>query len=192
MKIVRTLENGLNFSHSLAARLDRSGDFVVKNAIKNFLTADPIPDFYTIEIETYNRCNNICPFCPVNRNDDPRKPHFMDENLFNSIIDQLHHMDYRGYISLFSNNEPLLDKRIFRFIEIAKEKLPNAKHALFTNGLLLDVEKFLHLVNHLDLLIIDNYDDNFNLTGREITHFYKWCDESRLTNRIHTDKLRPL
>ena len=163
MKIGRTMENGINFSHALLERLDMSGDFVVKHAIKNFLMSDPIPDFYNIEIETYNRCNNICPFCPVNRNDDPRKPHFMDENLFNSIIDQLHHMDYRGYISLYSNNEPLLDKRIFKFIEIATEKLPNAKHALYTNGLLLDVEKFLHLVNHLDFLMIDNYDDDFKL-----------------------------
>ena len=85
----------------------------------------------------------------------------MDEALFKSIIDQLAHIDYDGVISLFSNNEPLLDNRIFDFIAHARKKLPRARHALFTNGILLDNEKFQRLIENLDSLIIDNYDDNF-------------------------------
>ena len=99
----------------------------------------------------------------MNRNNDTRKPTVMKEEIFLTIIDQLRAMDYHGTISLFSNNEPLLDGRILKFIEHARSLLPNATHALFTNGILLDEEKFSGLVKNLDLLIVDNYDDNFEL-----------------------------
>ena len=153
----------MNHSHKFLSRTDKVGRDSVRNFAKNFLSADTIPDFYTIEIETNNRCNNDCPFCPVNRHSDTRKPKIMDEDIFFTIIDQLRAMDYHGYISLFSNNEPLLDGRILRFIELARKILPNAQHALYTNGLLLNKEKFSALVKNLDLLIIDNYDDNLEL-----------------------------
>lgn len=154
----------LNQSHKLLNRLDVIGQDSVRNFAKNFLESETIPDFCTIEIETQNRCNNDCPFCPVNRNNDTRKHAVMDEKIFYELIDQLRAMDYRGTISLFSNNEPLIDKRILHFIEHARKNLPNARHALYTNAILLDKEKFSVLVENLDLLIIDNYDDNFELT----------------------------
>lgn len=80
-----------------------------------------------------------------------------------AIVDQLRAMDYRGVISLFSNNEPLLDKRIVHFVEYVKKNLPNAKNNLITNGLLMTQEIFVGLINNLDRLIIDNYDDDFKL-----------------------------
>lgn len=117
----------------------------------------------SVEIETINRCNNNCSFCPVNINDDKRKFNRMTEELFIKIIDELSMQDYSGYVSLFSNNEPLLDNRIFDFIGYATKKLPNAIHALFTNGILLDEKKFNILISQLDLLFIDNYNDELTL-----------------------------
>lgn len=156
-------DGDLNQSHKLLDRVDKIGQDSVHHFAKNFLAAETVPDFCTIEIETQNRCNNDCPFCPVNRNNDTRKPAVMKDELFYTIIDQLRAMDYHGNISLFSNNEPLLDGRILKFIEHAKKSLPNARHTLYTNGILLDTEKFSVLVKNLDALIIDNYDDNFEL-----------------------------
>lgn len=150
----------LNRSHKLLNRLDKVGQDSVHHFAKNFLASETVPDFYTIEIETQNRCNNDCPFCPVNRYNDTRKPQVMKEEFFYTIIAELHAMDYQGRISLFSNNEPLLDGRIIKFIKYAKKTLPRANHCLYTNGLLLDKEKFSSLVENLDLLIIDNYNDN--------------------------------
>lgn len=155
--------NDLNQSHKLLDRLDKITEDSVHHFAKNFLLAESIPDFYDIQIETCNRCNNDCPFCPANRNNDTRKPRFMDEQLFYSIIDQLRAMDYRGTISLFSNNEPLLDGRILKFIEYARKNLPDATHYLYTNGILLTPEKFASLTKNLHILVIDNYDDNFQL-----------------------------
>lgn len=114
---------------------------------------------YSIEIETVNRCNNDCSFCPVNRNSDTRKHITMTSELFYSIIRQCREMEYSGYLSLFSNNEPLLDRRICEFTDHARKELPKARLALFTNGILLTEEIFLYLVERLDYLIIDNYND---------------------------------
>ena len=50
-----------------------------------------------------------------------------------------------------------------KFVEYARKCLPNAIHYLYTNGILLNAEKFSALVKNLDVLIIDNYDDNFQL-----------------------------
>lgn len=112
-----------------------------------------------IEIETLNRCNGICPFCPVNVN-QPQRPYAkMSEDLFYKIISDLEKDKYSGKISLFSNNEPFLDDRIEDFIKYAKCHLPNAKHTLYTNGTLLTLDKFLNVIDYLDWICIDNYND---------------------------------
>lgn len=154
----------LNRSFKLLRRLDKIGHDSLQHFMKNFLSQDPIPNFIDIEIETFNRCNNDCPFCPVNRHNDTRKPKRMDESLFYTLIDQLKSLDYSGRIKLYSNNEPLLDSRIFDFIEYSRANLPKAYHMLYTNGSLLDVDKFLRLTKSLDQLTIDNYDDDFKFT----------------------------
>lgn|GEM_PF-687983 len=131
--------------------------------INSIITTQPFPLFNSIEIETINRCNNDCSFCPVNRDRDPRPYHIMDKELFLSIIYQLKEMEYSGAICLFSNNEPLLDQRIIELHRIAKNALPEAYLYLYTNGKLLTVEIFRQLMNHLDSMVIDNYSDDLAL-----------------------------
>ncbi|MBQ6974947.1 MAG: SPASM domain-containing protein [Selenomonadaceae bacterium] len=152
-----------NYSHSLLGRRDKIGYDSIQHAAKIFLSQDPIPDFTEIEVEVINRCNNDCPFCPVNRNSDTRKPARMEEEIFYTLINQLKAIDYSGTIKFHSNNEPLLDNRIFDFIEYSRARIPKARHLMFTNGSLLDVDKFLRLTKSLDQLIIDNYDDDMKL-----------------------------
>lgn len=142
-------------------RQDKNSNIFVKKVTDLYLEKEP--KINTIEIETINRCNNDCSFCPVNRHDEKRPYKMMKEELFHSIIDQLSDMNYSGYISLFSNNEPLIDKRILDFVKYAKENLPNAIHAMYTNGILLDEEKYQKLVQYLDYLVIDNYNDDLLL-----------------------------
>lgn len=117
----------------------------------------------TIEIETINRCNNDCSFCPANRNRDIRKLKKMDDELFRKIVEDLVEIDYKGRISLFSNDEPLLDDRICKFAEYVREKLPKAYISLFTNGILLNRDLFEKLVKNLDYLRINNYNDDLKL-----------------------------
>ena len=140
---------------------DYNSDIYVKSIIAEY--KEHTPKINTIEIETVNRCNNDCSFCPVSKGNDIREMKKMSDELFYGIIDELSAINYDGYLSLFSNNEPLIDPRMMNFLKYARTRLPNAKHALFTNGLLLTREKYLELIKYLDYLIIDNYSDEFEL-----------------------------
>ena len=134
-----------------------------KNFILNKMKEKTFPLFGMIEIETINRCNGVCSFCPVNRANDSRPYKLMPDEMFYSIIRQLHDLNYTGQIDLFSNNEPLLDKRILKFCSHTREELPKAFLVLYTNGTLLTVETFIGLMKSLDSLIIDNYVDDLEI-----------------------------
>lgn len=121
------------------------------------------PLFDHVEIETINRCNGVCSFCPVNRNHDTREYAVMSETLFKKIIDELSEMGYNGKLACFSNNEPFLDPNIVDRLKYAREKLPHARMHLFTNGTLLTLEKFQRAIKYLDELIIDNYNQELEL-----------------------------
>lgn len=133
---------------------------------------DNMINLSTMEIETVNRCNNNCSFCPVGVGNDIRHLMYMKEELFKKIINDLEKINYTGVISIFSNNEPLIDKRIYDFIIYAKKHLPKATHALYTNGLLLTQEKYLKLTETLDYLVIDNYNDKLQL-NKQIEEIYE-------------------
>ena len=139
---------------------DKNESFFMSEVAKRL---KPLPEPFSIEIETVNKCNNDCAFCPVNRNDDIRHKKMMSEELFKNIIDDLSNRYFSGHINYFSNNEPLLDKRIVNFVSYGKNKLPYAIHHLYTNGLLLNESIFEELTSKLDTLVIDNYDDNLRL-----------------------------
>ncbi|ADL34904.1 radical SAM domain-containing protein [Butyrivibrio proteoclasticus B316] len=131
--------------------------------------------FNHIEIETINRCNGICSFCPVNRNDDPREKAVMSVELFKDIIGQLEEMQYSGRLTTFSNNEPLLDDRIIEFNKYAKEHLPKARIHMYTNGTLFTLDKFKELVEVLDELIIDNYNQELQLI-KPVKEIVEYCE----------------
>ncbi len=123
--------------------------------INNWYNTKPL--FTEIEIETINRCNGLCLDCSCNRSSDKRKFKLMDHALFTNIIDQLSELNFNGVLRLFSNNEPLLDKRIYDLVKYAKTTVPNAKVSLTTNGTLLTLNNFQKLIADLDSLIIDCY-----------------------------------
>lgn len=140
------------------------------------------PAIAEIEIETINRCNGSCPFCPVNVN-EPQRPYAkMTNELFEKIIADLADINYKGQLSLFSNNEPFLDERILEFYQYAKENLPYATLSIFTNGSLLTYNKFIELIKWCDKITIDNYNDaqvvNENL--KEIYDYLQKHEELKL------------
>lgn len=136
-------------------RLAKAGE--TRRRIRRFTDAASPPLFSHVEIETINRCNGDCAFCPVNRRDDVRAFARMDGALFDRILGQLADMGYSRYLALFSNNEPLLDDRIALFAAEARRALPRARLSLSTNGGLLTIELFARLMPHLDVMTINNY-----------------------------------
>lgn len=127
--------------------------------INEILDKKSFPLFESIEIETINRCNGTCSFCPINRNDDTRILHKMSDELFYNIIDQLSELDYRGRVALFSNNEPFIDDRICDFAKYAAQQLPNAIKIIFTNGTLVKESIFDKIIKYIDVFNFDIYYD---------------------------------
>ncbi|SFG25525.1 radical SAM/SPASM domain-containing protein [Oribacterium sp. WCC10] len=122
------------------------------------------PLFKYVEIETVNRCNGLCEFCPVNANAPQREYRKMEKQMFYSIISQLSEIEHSGLLALFSNNEPFIDERISEFVKYARQNLPKAFIYLLSNGTLLNEIKFKETIPYLDLLQIDDYKNN-DLTG---------------------------
>ncbi len=131
--------------------------------------------FRHVEIETINRCNGKCGFCPVSVGNDTRKLEYMTDGLFQNIIDQLAEINYAGKLALFSNNEPFLDQSIIERHHYARRRLPDVRMHLFTNGTLLTIDKFKEIMQYLDELVIDNYHEDLQLIHPCIA-IAEYCD----------------
>src|SRR3989344_6067107 len=90
----------------------------------------------TINIETTNRCNAKCTFCP--RDELTRKQGFMDDELFEKIVNDI----VAGPLNVKAVNmngfgEPFLDTKLVDRIDYIKKKAPYIKIFLYSNGALL-------------------------------------------------------
>lgn len=133
----------------------------------------------TIAMETINRCNSTCEFCPANKNTDKRPFQKMDEALFKKLIGELRDLDYDGYLTLYVNNEPFMDTRIIEWHKYAKEQIPRVKTLMYTNGLLLTLDKFKEAIPYVDKMIINNYSTELKLHKnlKEILDYVNSHDE---------------
>ena len=145
-----------------------------KKYIEWFENKDILEQPCLISIETINRCNGKCDFCPANRNAESRPFKRMDDDLFEKIIRELREWDYSGFLNLYVNNEPLMDKQIEEKYRYAKKMLPKAKMLLYTNGTLLSKDRFMNLAAIIDKMIINNYSEKLEL-HRNIREIYKFA-----------------
>lgn len=145
--------------------------------------------FDHVEIETINRCNGTCDFCPVSKQRDIRKFQIMSKDLFEKIIGQLSDIKYSGKLALFSNNEPFLDPDIIKRHKYAREKLPEARMHLFTNGTLLNLHSFVEIIEYLDELVIDNYHQDLKLI-KPCKDIVEYCERNPELKRKVTVVLR--
>ena len=132
-----------------------------KKKISNDLFLDsngyPLPS--VVEISESGTCNRVCSFCPRSAKDFIDKKEFISQDLIEKLGDELKEYNYSG-IFLFSGFvEPLLDKNIFNLISIVKNKLPEAKIEMVTNGDVLNESRAKKLFDSgLTTLLISIYD----------------------------------
>lgn len=160
---------------------------------KSYINGDLFVEEYPkyLVIESTNYCNFNCIMCP--RKNMTRKIGHMDFNLFKKIIDEIEGKVEFIYLHFFG--EPLLNKKIFEFIDYASGK--GMTVAFSTNASLLNeeiAEKLLH--SGLDLLIlsIDSLSDqtyrkirdggNFEQTIRNVDNLLKKHETSNSTLNI--------
>ena len=145
-----------------------------KEYIEYFLR-DPenVPYPNVVNLETINRCNSDCAFCTANKYAEKRPYMRMSDEMFRKIIDELADWGYKGHLTMYGNNEPLLDTRIVELHKYAREKLPECFIFMSTNGLLLNVDKLREIKPYINQLIINNYceDMKFRPKTQEIIDY---------------------
>lgn len=101
--------------------------------------------FSAVELEVGSRCNRRCSYCPVATNPRPAVPVKMPERVFQRVVDQLVQVRFSGRLSYHFYNEPLLRKDLDRLVSVVHERLPNVLQVLYTNGDLLDDDRYERL-----------------------------------------------
>ena len=82
--------------------------------IRSNLTKKALDFPIEIQIQTINACNGSCLMCP-NSQIKKQKIETMSEELFNKIIREIIGENSRlRYVDLYLQNEPLMDKDIFK------------------------------------------------------------------------------
>ncbi len=91
-----------------------------------------------VSVETTNRCNAKCAFCPNSAL--KRKREIMDDDLFRKIIEDCTEFPLQA-IEPFLQGEPFVDPKIFDRLELIRSKLPETALRLYSNGAALTPKK---------------------------------------------------
>ncbi len=91
-----------------------------------------------VAIETTNRCNAKCAFCPNSSLSQNRQT--MSDELFAKIIEDCRQFELPE-IEPFLNGEPFMDRQILSRMELIRRRLPRTKLRLYTNGYLMTPDK---------------------------------------------------
>ncbi len=104
-------------------------------------------DYKHISIETTSVCNLRCSYCPNSIYE--REKEFMTSSLYYRLIDSIveYTPHFCGMLSLNLYGEPLLDNILAEFVAFDRPWLPIASIHINTNGMFLDLERYLRLVH---------------------------------------------
>ncbi len=139
--------------------------FHVKEVLRSFeyyrynLFSNGREIFSRLDVETNTDCNRTCKICPCSLS--PRPCGHMKMEQYETLLEQLSEMNFRGRLSPVFYNEPLLDERLPDLMRIAKAVLPEARLTLYTNGSLLTGGLVTTLLDSgLDGFMISQYEEN--------------------------------
>lgn len=145
----------------------------------------------SILIETATSCQGQCLFCPYSKIRRGEKQVKLSKNKFVALISEISKYDVKR-LTLFNNNEPLLDDRIYHFIEYAHDKLPNIEITLSTNGRLVTLDVLNKLYNsglttfYISIPTVDEeaYKQIMGVKPDKLFHILSSIDNENLINMI--------
>lgn len=99
-----------------------------------------------VSIELSNLCNyaEIHKKCPLH---DVTEPTILPTKIVFNVLDTLKSNDFQGTIAFHTYNEPLMDPRLFKFIEYAHDVCPKSEIYICTNGYYLNQILLDELIN---------------------------------------------
>lgn len=98
-----------------------------------------------VEVEIGKHCNLKCAYCP-NAHLPEEEEQWIAPKLFDRILEQLAEMGFAGQFSFHLYNEPLLHPGLEDLVRAVRERLPQARPVVFTNGMFLDDERYRRLL----------------------------------------------
>jgi radical SAM protein with 4Fe4S-binding SPASM domain len=141
--------------------------------------------FKIVEIEINSYCNLACSYCP-NREFERKEKGDMSLEDYNSIIDQLIDLNFKGRISHEFYGEPTLHPNYDEIIEVTKKKLPHCKLELYSNATRLDKDRIEKLFDlGLDIIFVTIHEGQENLPIRNIAKELSTTYQERLIIREH-------
>jgi radical SAM protein with 4Fe4S-binding SPASM domain len=127
--------------------------------------------FKVILIETHNNCNRSCWFCKFGQQRQDTEKLQMSWTTIQRIVGDLQDLEYRGRVSWFWINEPLMDSRILDIVAYTRRACPRAFISLITNGDLLNDTLYRDLRRSgLDALGISIYDTRAAQHANSLQH----------------------
>jgi len=137
-------------------------------------------DFFNdLNIEINTSCNRRCSYCPnsISERGLKDKEKLMPEETYKKIIDELAEINFNGRISPSLYGEPLLDKRLKKFIRYSGEKLSKAKIVILTNGDYLTIDTFKELIESgASEFMITQHDEKM---ASNIAELFKYAKKNR-------------
>lgn len=104
------------------SKSSRAGHYL-KSEVNELSESDPFKFTKRVSIELSNLCNyaSIHKKCPINK---IKSPIILSSKIVYSIFNTLKKFSFSGQIAFHTYNEPLIDPRLFKFIEVAKKSCP--------------------------------------------------------------------
>lgn len=149
-----------------------------------------------VVLQSLNRCNCACLMCPYSYTVANENQTKMSQEMFDNILSQLSgQKDFETLFFAFQN-EPLLDARIIDWARRYKEKLPDKRLELVTNGSLLTQNIAKQVYTYFDLVHVSlnafSAESHKKISGTE--HYPKIYDNllsiSRVSNQHNKTILR--
>lgn len=152
-----------------------------------------ITDLKMVEIEINHHCNRACVYCP-NSVAERKEKGEMDAALFEKLMTQLQEMNYTGSVSYEFYNEPMLAKKLDWFVETTRKYLPKSRIDFYTNGTLLNEERFHRLLTlgvsryivtkheGIDRYVFDDTYESLSDEHKKLVLYQNYTD-LKLTNR---------
>lgn len=128
-----------------------------------------------VEVETTTYCNRRCAYCPNSIFDRGLKVNEvqMPEDLFYKIVHELGQNYYSMQFSPHNYGEPLADERMPRLLQIAREEMPLARIAVYTNGDFLDLDMYHEISSYVDVFVVTQHGEKMAPGLKELFAYYK-------------------
>lgn len=102
----------------------------------------------------YSSLHKLCPACCA------KNKEILPSKIVYKILDELKDAGFNGTICFHIYNEPLIDPRLFLFIQYIKQNIMDAKVEVYSNGFYLNEQMVLELQDiGVDILIVTGYGD---------------------------------